>query len=331
MAYVFLPLEAMSIDGTSKQPNFAPMPIQQDQIQALSALEFKARQVVEGFLAGLHKSPFHGFSVEFAEHRAYNPGESTRHLDWKLYARTDKMYVKRYEEETNLRCHLVVDASSSMYYPERQPGVEFNKAEFAVHAAAAFVQLLRKQRDAVGLTTFSDAIDVVQDARSNALHLRHLMGHLEALLAEGAPQRGRTSNVVEALHDIARRAQRRSLVVVLSDMLDSADREAEVFDALQHLRFNKHDIILFHVVDRKHELDLDLPDRPYTFVDVETGQQVKAHPNEVREAYRTAMAERWHRLKLKCGQYRIDLVEADINAGFEPVLLEFLTKRARLY
>ncbi|MBP7409145.1 MAG: DUF58 domain-containing protein [Flavobacteriales bacterium] len=307
------------------------MPIQQDQVQALSALEFKARQVVEGFLAGLHKSPFHGFSVEFAEHRAYNPGESTRHMDWKLYARTDKLYVKRYEEETNLRCQLVVDASSSMYYPGKEERNAFNKVEFAVHAAAAFIQLLRKQRDAVGLTVFSDHVKVVEEARSNALHLRHLMGHLESLLSNEAPQRGETSNVVEALHNIAQRAQRRSLVVVLSDMLDSADREAEVFDALQHLRFNKHDIILFHVVDRKHELELDLPDRPYTFVDVETGQQVKAHPSEVRDAYRSAMSDRWHRLKLKCGQYRIDLVEADINSGFEPVLLEFLTKRARLY
>jgi uncharacterized protein (DUF58 family) len=316
------------------------MPIDQQHIQALSALEFKARQVVEGFLAGLHKSPFHGFSVEFAEHRAYNSGESTRHIDWKLFARTDKLFVKRYEEETNLRCELVVDASSSMYYPDsakassgkaRKDLPEFNKVEFAVHAAAAFIQLLRKQRDAVGLTVFSNEVKTAERARSNAVHLRHLMNHLEGLLADGAPARGQTTSVVEALHDIAQRAHRRSLVVVLSDMLDGADREEEVFDALQHLRFNKHDIILFHVVDRKHELELDLQDRPYTFVDVESNQQVKAHPSEIREAYKAAMAERWHRLKLKCGQYRIDLVEADINAGFEPILLEFLMKRARLY
>jgi type IV secretory pathway VirJ component len=174
-------------------------------------------------------------------------------------------------------------------------------------------------------------VTVTERARSNATHLRHLMGHLEALLATEAPSRGRTTSVVSALHDIAQRAHRRSLVVVFSDMLDGGDREDEVFDALQHLRFNRHDIILFHVVDRKHELDLDLQDRPYTFVDVETGQQVKAHPAEVRDAYKAAMAERWHRLKLKCGQYRIDLVEADINAGFEPLLLEFLTKRSKLY
>lgn len=314
------------------------MPIQQQHIQALSALEFKARQVVEGFLAGLHKSPFHGFSVEFAEHRFYNPGESTRHIDWKLYARTDKLFVKRYEEETNLRCHLVVDASSSMYFPGKAEGTGFNKVEFAVHAAAAFIQLLRKQRDAAGLTVFSDTVRVAEQTRSSAVHLRHLMDQLEGLLAADAPQRGQRTGVVEALNDIARRAHRRSLVVILSDMLDlpagqadDEDREAQVFDALQHLRFNKHDIILFHVVDRKRELELDLADRPYTFVDVETGQHVKAHPAEVREAYRKTMAERWHRLKLKCGQYRIDLVEADINAGFGPVLLEFLTKRARLH
>ncbi|HQV52050.1 MAG: DUF58 domain-containing protein [Flavobacteriales bacterium] len=314
------------------------MPIEQKHIQALSALEFKARQVVEGFLAGLHKSPFHGFSVEFAEHRAYNQGESTRHIDWKLYARTDKLYTKRYEEETNLRCQLVVDTSSSMYYPdnsvaERSRGarIEFNKVEFAVHAAAAFIQLLRKQRDAVGLTTFSDSVHIAEQARSNAVHLRHLMQHLEDILSVDAPSRGQTTSVVEALNDIARRAHRRSLVVILSDMLDGQDREEEVFDALQHLRFNKHDIILFHVVDRKHELELDLQDRPYTFVDVETKEEVKAHPSEVRDAYKAAMKERWHQLKLKCGQYRIDLVEADINKGFEPLLLEFLTKRARLY
>ncbi len=307
------------------------MPIEQKHIQALSALEFKARQVVEGFLAGLHKSPFHGFSVEFAEHRAYNSGESTRHIDWKLFARTDKLFVKRYEEETNLRCELVVDASSSMYYPPKGEAKEFNKVEFAVHAAAAFIQMLRKQRDAVGLTVFTDHVKIAERARSNAVHLRHLMNQLEGMLASDAPERGQTTNVVEALHDIAQRAHRRSLVVVLSDMLDGTEKDDAVFDALQHLRFNKHDIILFHVVDRKHELELDLQDRPYTFVDVETGQQVKAHPSEVREAYKAAMAERWHQLKLKCGQYRIDLVEADINSGFEPILLEFLMKRARLY
>jgi len=308
------------------------MPIDQHQIQALSQLEFHARQVVEGFLAGLHKSPFHGFSVEFAEHRAYNQGESTRHIDWKLFARTDKLFTKRYEEETNLRCQLVIDASSSMYYPpakDRKAG-QFNKIEFAVHAAAALIALLRKQRDAVGLTVFTDEVKVAEQARSNAVHLKHVMTHLENLLAANAPAQGQKTSIVDALHDISNRAPRRSLVVILSDMLDGQD-QAAMFDALQHLRFNKHDVILFHVTDRRKELELELEDRPYTFVDLETGEQVKAHAAEIRDEYRTAVADHWHQLKLKCGQYRIDLVEADINKGFSPILLEFLLKRARLY
>lgn len=308
------------------------MPIDNSEIQALSQLEFKARQVVEGFLAGLHKSPFHGFSVEFAEHRIYNPGESTRHIDWKLYAKTDKLFVKRYEEETNLRCQLVIDASSSMYYPQLKAGdtESLNKIRFSVYAAAALTQLMRKQRDAVGLTVFTDEVMVAEQARSNAVHLKHVMTHLEHLLAVDAPAHGQKTSIVEALHDISNRAPRRSLVVILSDMLDGTD-QAAMFDALQHLRFNKHDVILFHVVDRSKELELQLEDRPYTFVDLESGEQVKAHPAEVRDAYRTAMADHWHQLKLKCGQYRIDLVEADINKGFSPILLEFLLKRARLY
>lgn len=309
------------------------MPIDQQHIQALSQLEFHARQVVEGFLAGLHKSPFHGFSVEFAEHRAYNPGESTRHIDWKLFARTDKLFVKRYEEETNLRCQLVIDASSSMYYPptsDKAPK-QFNKIEFATYASAALIALLRKQRDAVGLTLFSDRLLLTEEARSNAVHLRHLMAKLEELLEAHAPAQQRKTSAVEALHDIARRTRRRSLIVLFSDMMDNSARSEELFDALQHLRYNKHDVILFHVVDRKHELELGLEDRPYTFVDLESGSQVKAHAAEVREAYRTAMAAYWHELKLKCGQYRIELVEADINAGFEHILLQFLLKRSKLY
>ena len=305
----------------------------EQEIQRLSKLEFFARQVVEGFLTGLHKSPFHGFSVEFAEHRAYNPGESTRHIDWKLMARTDKVFVKKYEEETNLRCQLVIDASSSMYYPQvkaNEPD-RLNKIRFATYASAALIQLLRMQRDAAGLSVFADTVLVNERARSNAVHLRHLNNQLERLLEEGSGVTGRKTFAVDALHAIAQQVHQRSLVVIFSDMLDNSDRADELFSALQHLRFHKHEVILFHVVDRKNELDLALEDRPYTFVDMESGEQVKAHPAEVRDAYRTAMAAHWHQLKLKCGQYRIDLVEADINLGFEPILLEFLVKRARMY
>ncbi|MCB0782879.1 MAG: DUF58 domain-containing protein [Flavobacteriales bacterium] len=308
------------------------MPIDRNHFNSLSALEFHARQVVEGFLAGLHKSPFHGFSVEFAEHRSYNPGESTRHIDWKLFARTDKLFVKRYEEETNLRCQLVIDTSSSMNYPLLAEGDQgWNKIRFSVYAAAALIQLLRKQRDAVGLTLFADKVQRTESARSNGAHLRHLMAILEDVLAHSSTARGERTSAVEALHDIAQRVHRRSLIVVFSDMMDNSTNQNELFDALKHLRYNKHDVILFHVVDRKAELELDLQDRPYTFVDMETGAQVKAHPQEIRDAYREAVAKRWHELKLRCGQYRIELVEADINAGFEPILTEFLLKRSKLY
>ncbi len=311
---------------------FHPMPIEQRHIQGLSKLEFHSRQVVEGFLAGLHKSPFHGFSVEFAEHRAYNQGESTRHIDWKLFAKTDKLFTKRYEEETNLRCQIVVDASSSMYFPVLPPDTEaWNKIRFSTYAAAALIQLLRRQRDAVGLTTFTDRVLLNETARSNGAHLRHLIHELEQLLEVEMPADRQRTSAVEALHDIAQRTHRRSLIVVFSDMMDNSDRQEEIFDALQHLRYNKHDVILFHVVDRKKELDLDLEDRPYTFVDMESGAEVKAHPAEVREAYSAAVAKYWHELKLRCGQYRIELVEADINEGFEPILLQFLMKRSKLY
>jgi uncharacterized protein (DUF58 family) len=309
------------------------MPIDQHHIQALSQLEFHARQVVEGFLAGLHKSPFHGFSVEFAEHRAYNPGESTRHIDWKLFARTDKLFVKRYEEETNLRCQLVIDASSSMYYPatsEKAPK-QFNKIEFS-HlrqrcADSAAAQTARCR----GPHRFLRPRAAYRTGPQQCGTPAPPHGQLDGLLSTEAPARAQGTSAVEALHDIARRTHRRSLVVLFSDMMDNSARREELFDAMQHLRYNKHDVILFHVVDRKHELELALEDRPYTFVDLESGEQVKAHAAEVRTAYKTAMNAFWHELKLKCGQYRIELVEADINAGFENVLLQFLIKRSRLY
>ena len=164
-----------------------------------------------------------------------------------------------------------------------------------------------------------------------ARRLRHLMAQLDGLLSTEAPAREQGTSAVEALHDIARRTHRRSLVVLFSDMMDNNARREELFDAMQHLRYNKHDVILFHVTDRRKELELELEDRPYTFVDLETGEQVKAHAAEIRDEYRTAVADHWHQLKLKCGQYRIDLVEADINKGFSPILLEFLLKRSRLY
>lgn len=302
-------------------------------LQQLSRLEFLAKQAVEGFITGMHKSPFHGFSVEFAEHRLYNSGESTRHIDWKLFARTDKLFTKRYEEETNLRCQLVIDHSSSMYYPEpvSPEGDQFNKIKFSVYAAAALIELFKRQRDAVGLSLFADELDLHTQTRSSVAHHRYLYAELEQLLnTTGEKQQARTM-AIEALHAIAEQVHRRSLVVLFSDMLDNSERSEELFAALQHLRHNKHEVIIFHVTDKHTELDFAFDNRPYTFVDLETGEQVKANPADVRENYLKQMQAFHTQMKVRCGQYRIDFVEADIKAGLNPILLQYLVKRQKLF
>jgi len=300
------------------------------EIHEFDNLELLASQVVEGFIIGLHKSPFHGFSVEFAEHRIYNPGEPMKNLDWKVYARTDRMYTKRYEEETNLRCQIVIDASSSMYFPEDAKG-GMNKMKFSVYAAAALVNLLKRQRDAAGLSIFSDEVKVNTAARSSAVHQQMLYAQLDKLL-KNKPINVRT-NAVKSLNEIADTVHKRSMVIIFSDMFEdmSPDRMNELFSALQHLKFNKHEVILFHVVDKEKELDFNFENRPYVFIDMETGEKVKLQAGQVKDYYISQMAKFEHDLKLRCGQYKIEFVEADINKGYKQVLLPFLMKRAKMF
>jgi uncharacterized protein (DUF58 family) len=306
--------------------------IQRNRLQPYTKLEMLAKQVVEGFITGLHKSPFHGFSVEFAEHRLYNNGESTRHIDWKLYGKTDKMFVKRYEEETNLRCQIVIDNSSSMFFPVREKlDIDHpNKITFSVYAAACIMQLLRRQRDALGLSLFDEKVHLHTQAKSNSVHHKFLLGKLEELLSPIAPEEHCTSQVTDSLHFISENIHRRSLVVLFSDMFDVASDNAAMFDALQHLRYNKHEVILFHVVDKAKELDFDYENRPYRFIDMESGAEIKLQPAEVRKTYSEAIGNFHQELKLKCAQYKIDFIEADINKGFEQVLLPYLLKRERM-
>ena len=307
------------------------MPVNQQEIQRFGHLELLAKQVVEGFITGLHKSPFHGFSVEFAEHRLYNTGESTRHIDWKLFGRTEKLFVKRYEEETNLRCQLVIDNSSSMHFPEPGQSKIPNKIDFSVHAAAALAYLLRMQRDAVGLSVFSDTMEMNTPPRSSSVHHKLLFSQFEDLLRHKGLELAKKTVAASALHEIAETIHRRSLVIIFSDMMDSRASSDELFSALQHLRYNKHEVVLFHVVDKRLEEEFMFENRPYRFVDVESGQEIKVHSNEVRASYVQAMADYKRELKLRCGQYRIDFVEADIRQGFEQVLLPFLLKRERMF
>ncbi|HLU86101.1 MAG TPA: DUF58 domain-containing protein [Vicingaceae bacterium] len=305
-------------------------PIHYQQIHAYSKLELLAKQVVEGFITGLHKSPFHGFSVEFAEHRLYNTGESTRHIDWKLYGRTEKLFVKRYEEETNLRCRLIIDTSSSMYFPEinYEDNNQFNKIKFSVYAAAALMILLKKQRDAVGLSMFSNHLELHSDTKSNQVHHKFLMHELEKALAQ--PSKNITTSTVEALHTIAETIHKRSLIILFSDMLDNTSNESELFEALKHLKYNKHEVILFHTYDRKLEIDFEFENRPYQFIDLETGEQIKLHPAEVKKNYIENMQKRKDTLRLKCLQFGIDFVEADVNQGFNSILQTYLIKRAKM-
>ncbi len=300
------------------------MPINQQEIEAYSNLEIIAKQVVEGFITGLHKSPFHGFSVEFAEHRIYNTGESTRYIDWKLFGRTDKLFVKRFEEETNLRCQILIDNSSSMYFPE---GIH-NKMKFSVYAAAAIVHLLKKQRDAFGLSLFNDEVNFHADAKSSLVQQKMIWHKLEELLAK--PTITKTTNVAGALHQIADSIHKRSMVVIFSDMMNSMDDEENIFNALQHLKYNKHEVMLFHVVDKSKEIDFDFESRPYEFIDLESGQHVKVHSNAVKDAYQKAVGEYALALQNKCAQYKIDFIEADIARGFNQVLTPYLVKREKM-
>jgi uncharacterized protein (DUF58 family) len=299
-------------------------------LRQVENLELIAKQVVEGFILGLHKSPFHGFSVEFAEHRIYNPGEATRHIDWKVFGRTDKLFTKKYEEETNLRCQIVIDASSSMYFPEpdkKATGLHVNKLIFSTICASAIIHLLKLQRDAAGLTIFTDDLLVHTKSGSSNVHHKLLQTQLESFI--GKSSRDVKTDAGKCLHLIAENIHRRSLVLIFSDMFEDTTKADELFSALQHLKHNKHEVVVFHVTDKKHELDFAYDNRPYVFVDMETGEKVKLRSNDVKSFYTEQMEQYIKTLKLRCHQYHIDFVEAGMNAGFKEVLLPYLVKRQK--
>ena len=293
-------------------------------IREISTIDLLAKQMVEGFITGLHKSPYHGFSVEFAEHRLYNIGESTRNIDWKVYARTDKLFTKRYEEETNLRCQLVIDNSSSMYYPVKSKA----KITFSIMAAAALAYLLQKQRDAVGITTFSDRIEYQSQVKSTKAHLHSLFTELQRLLEQD--QAGKKTAVANILHEIATKIHKRSLVIIFSDMFDNKEEVRDIINALHHLKHNNHEVLLFHVTEPKTEYHFEFEERPYVFVDLETKDKIKVQPSEVKDFYQQEIRKYYYNLKLKCGQFKIDFIDADINDDFNKILSSYLIKRARM-
>jgi len=308
-----------------------PMDIQKELQQASGFLNFDllAKSIVEGFISGMHKSPFHGFSAEFAEHKIYNNGESTRHIDWKLFAKTDKLYTKRYDEETNLRCHLIVDNSSSMHYP-KQPQQDIdhlNKISFSALAAAAVMQLLKKQRDAVGLSVYSDALDYYAPEKGSERHHQMLLDYL-ATTATQAPESAGTKTY-EVLHQIAEKLHRRSLIFLFTDMLQPEQETDKLFEALRHLKHNKHELVLFHVYDKATEYNFKFDNAPKRFVDVESGAAVDVHPEALQQSYEAAIEAYFKDLRTTCGQYKINYVGVDIKEGFDKLLTAFLVERQK--
>lgn len=292
-------------------------------------LELLANQVVEGFISGIHKSPFHGFSAEFAEHKIYNNGESTKHIDWKLFAKTDKLYTKRYEEETNLRCHMILDNSASMYYPEvKKLGIsDLNKIGFGVLSIAALMNILKRQRDAVGLSVYSDSYNYYAAEKGSERHHQMLLAKLSEISIDTQP--AKQTETYAYLHLIAEKMKRRSLIFLFTDMFQTTTDEEKLFDALRHLKYNKHEVVLFHLKDTATEVQFDFENTPKRYVDVETGEHIDLYSENIKEAYEKSVVAYFEELKLKCAQYRIKYVDVDVRSDFSKVLNSYLVERQK--
>ncbi len=299
---------------------------QKELISGFKHLELLANQVVEGFISGMHKSPFHGFSAEFAEHKIYNIGESTKHIDWKLFAKTDRLYTKRFEEETNLRCHLIVDNSSSMHYPKLEANQNFyeSKIGFSVLASAVLMSLLKKQRDAVGLSVFSDNYEYYSPEKGSDRHHRMLLHKLEDLLSQ--PKQSKATDTITFLHQVAEKIHRRSMIVIFSDMFQDGDQEA-LLNALQHLKHNKHKVVLFHVIDYEKELNFDFDTTPRKFIDVESGEVVNLFAENVKEEYEKKLQAYFKNLSMVCAQNKIKYVPVNVGANFDKILTTYLAEK----
>lgn len=299
---------------------------QKEIVSGFKHLELLANQVVEGFISGMHKSPFHGFSAEFAEHKTYNSGESTKHIDWKLFAKTDRLYTKRFEEETNLRCHLIIDNSSSMHFPKLKSDQPFyeSKIGFSVLASAVLMNLLKKQRDAVGLSVFSDQYEYYAPEKGSDRHHRMLLNQLENLLENSKTPKN--TDTITYLHLIAEKMHRRSMIVLFTDMFQDGNQE-QLFNALQHLKHNKHKVVVFHVIDEKTELNFNFDNAPRKFIDVESGEIINLYAENIKEEYEKNVSEYFKKLSLTCAQNKIKYVPVNVGANFEKILTTYLVEK----
>ncbi len=285
-------------------------------ISRLSSLDLRARMVVEGFMAGLHKSPYHGFSVEFSEHRQYMPGDDFKYIDWKVYGKTDRFYVKQFEEETNLKAYLLLDGSASMGFKSG----EVSKFQYAQYLAAALTYLMLRQRDAVGLVTFAEKIRRLLPARSVSTYLPRILSELDRTETAG------TTRIAPMLHEIAERIKRRSLIILFSDLFDE-DIDA-VIQGLKHFRHRKHEMLVFHILDPA-EVDFDFKDDA-VFQDMETGARLSTNPIHIQREYRKLMQDFVTRLRRACRENVIDYVPFSTRQPFDLALSQYLRKRKKL-
>ena len=290
----------------------------------LGTLEWRARTIVEGFLAGQHRSPFHGYSVEFAEHRAYNAGDPLRHVDWKVLAKTDRLFVKRFEEETNLRHYALLDVSGSMRHAGNGP---MTKLAYGAHLCAALHTLLVRQRDATGLVTFADGVEAFVPPRASRTHLAPLLHALTAAMDDDAP--ARPTAAAQSLTEAAERMTRRALVTVVTDLFENVGEASDLRQALRRLRVRGHEVVVFHVLDAATERDLAVDDRPTTFVDRETGERLSTHPADIRAAYRAAVDAYTGDFRRACFEQGIDFVALDTAMPFDRALAAYLHARQR--
>lgn len=284
-------------------------------VSRLRSLNLIARLVVEGFMTGLHKSPYHGFSVEFAEHRQYMPGDDLRHMDWKVYAKTNRFVVKQYEQETNLKSYLLVDASASMSYTSHS----LSKLDYATHLAAALAYLMIKQRDAVGLLTFDEHIRRYLPPRSVHTFLHEILAELERTESASKTMMGR------AFHELAERIHRRGLIIIFSDLLDNPD---EILRGLKHFRHNHHQVIVFHILD-PYERNFDFK-RSAVFKDLETGETLPTQPWQIRGDYRQLVSRYIEKIKKQCREHCIDYMLMDTQEPYDRALLHYLLKRKKI-
>ena len=286
-----------------------------DIISRLNNLSLKARFVVEGFIVGLHKSPYHGFSVEFSEHRAYGAGDEIRHVDWKLWGKTDRFFIKQFEEETNLKSYLLVDQSLSMTYKSKN----MTKLEYAKILAASLGYLMLKQQDAVGLTLFDDRIRVNIPARSKRSHLNIILSKMQHIIA------GPETTIAPVLHKTAEAIKKRGLIILISDLFDDPDK---ILSGLQHFRYKGHEVIVFHVLDPQ-ELTLDFTQRT-RFRDMESGEEIVTDPWHIQSDYQKSMEQFCDYIKSNCRQKNIDYVQLSTDLPLDMALSEYLIKRKRI-